>query len=510
MARIAKLPTSPTNPRVAAYLRISKDPDGASTATDRQLKDITALCAERGWEIAEVYEDTDLSAYRAVHRPRYEALLDAMTAGDIDIVVVWKLDRLMRRIVEFSRFWTTAETASVQLISKNDPVDTTSPLGLAVVYLIVALAEQESANTSLRLRAKEIELAEAGRHKHAGRRAYGMVHGWTETEAAEAKVIRDMADRVLTGEPVGSIARDLNERGIPSATGKRWTRAAITTLLCQARLFGKREHHGVIVADGDWPPILDEHTGMRLRAVLERNPTGPRAPTRRHLLSGVSTCGNCGARLRATGTTTNPKYACPPVTEGGCAQVVVNRTDADTEVISRVLQRLADPEVIRAATARRGSKGDDAELLAELAGIETQRSELAEMWAGGELDRGEWSTARRRLDERTVVLSDRLDDLRRSEPVARLAAGDIGAAWNSMSGARRRSVIEALAEQVRVHPVRSEFTGRRIRVTLEAEAAEAERVGDRRLAARRRRQLESGVAGHGAVFRPERIEVVWR
>ena len=143
MSSMLRLPAHPdqlTDPRVAVYLRISKDPDGTSTATDRQLKDCRALCREKGWPAPDVYEDTDLSAYRDVRRPQYEALLEAMTTGDYDVVVVWKLDRLMRRIVEFSRFWQVAARHDVKLVSKHDSLDTTTPIGLAIVYLIVSQA----------------------------------------------------------------------------------------------------------------------------------------------------------------------------------------------------------------------------------------------------------------------------------------------------------------------------------------------------------------------------------
>ena len=89
--------------RVAVYARSSSDRDGNQTSTDRQVVACRLLAEARCWEESSEYVDVDLSAYKAVTRPRYEALLAAIRGGEIDGVVVWKLDRLVRRVVEFER-----------------------------------------------------------------------------------------------------------------------------------------------------------------------------------------------------------------------------------------------------------------------------------------------------------------------------------------------------------------------------------------------------------------------
>jgi len=82
--------------RFAIYARLSQDRDGAQTATARQIADCRALAGARGWPVADVYEDTDLTAYRRVNRPGYERLLADLEKGKVDAVLVWKLDRLVQ------------------------------------------------------------------------------------------------------------------------------------------------------------------------------------------------------------------------------------------------------------------------------------------------------------------------------------------------------------------------------------------------------------------------------
>jgi DNA invertase Pin-like site-specific DNA recombinase len=81
--------------RIGIYTRVSHDATGEQTATARQEKACRAFAEVRGWDVVEVFEDVDLSAYqRGVMRPGYEALLRAIQAGDVDGALVWKLDPL--------------------------------------------------------------------------------------------------------------------------------------------------------------------------------------------------------------------------------------------------------------------------------------------------------------------------------------------------------------------------------------------------------------------------------
>jgi DNA invertase Pin-like site-specific DNA recombinase len=71
-------------------------------AVARQREDCLRLCAERGWTPVE-YVDNDTSATKGV-RPQYRKMLTAITAGEIDAVVVWHLDRLHRQSIELEEF----------------------------------------------------------------------------------------------------------------------------------------------------------------------------------------------------------------------------------------------------------------------------------------------------------------------------------------------------------------------------------------------------------------------
>lgn len=70
------------------YVRISSDPDGTALGVERQARDCQELARSRGWRVASVYEDNDVSATRGKPRPAYARLLADLRAARIDAVVV--------------------------------------------------------------------------------------------------------------------------------------------------------------------------------------------------------------------------------------------------------------------------------------------------------------------------------------------------------------------------------------------------------------------------------------
>src|SRR3972149_10281256 len=101
-----------TMARVGIYVRSSDDRDGEQKATQRQLAACRRYAATHDWEVADVFEDVDLSAYkRGVKRPEFERMLEAVAQRSIDGVLSWRVDRLTRRqrdLVSLDERWETA------------------------------------------------------------------------------------------------------------------------------------------------------------------------------------------------------------------------------------------------------------------------------------------------------------------------------------------------------------------------------------------------------------------
>jgi hypothetical protein len=110
---------------------------------------------------------------------------------------------------------------------------------------------------------------------HGGGRSYGyrrVAQGRIEIVPEEAAVVPEAAARVLGGQSLASIVGDFNERGIPSALGKKWRPGSLGTILRSGRITGLRGSKGEVVGEATWEPILDRSTPAESEKVLLDHP----------------------------------------------------------------------------------------------------------------------------------------------------------------------------------------------------------------------------------------------
>ncbi|HEY0936249.1 MAG TPA: recombinase family protein [Trebonia sp.] len=129
--------------RVVGYLRVSTSEQADSGAgLDAQRAAITAEAARRGWVLVEVFVDAGLSG-KSLNRPGLDAALTAVTTGAADVLVVAKLDRLSRSVVDFAGLLDRALREGWGVVALDLGVDTTTPAGELVANVMAAVAQWE-------------------------------------------------------------------------------------------------------------------------------------------------------------------------------------------------------------------------------------------------------------------------------------------------------------------------------------------------------------------------------
>lgn len=321
---------------VLIYTRLSTD--DIRSATDRQEAACRAYSEARGWEVADVLCDTDSSAYSGSPRPGFETLVADAEARSADGILVWKLDRLVRRPLDFERLWTVAERRSVFVASVTEPVDSSSPIGLALLRILVALAGMESATTGLRVQASKRQEAENGKPPPV--KAYGHTREWDAVVPEEAAVIRECAERALAGERLQVIGRDLHRRGIAAPGGGAWTGATMGRILRNPRLVGDRAYRGQVVAKDCWPAIFDRDYFAKIQLVIN-HPGRMGAPARHHkrLATDWIKCGLCGGSMYISVRSGVTYYSCPTYPTG-CGRVHVHAEKTENWLLDRLMERL--------------------------------------------------------------------------------------------------------------------------------------------------------------------------
>lgn len=437
--------------RAAVYVRISRD-DGTALGVARQEEDCRALAGRLGWEVVEVFVDNDTSAYSGRPRPGYLALIEAVKVGVFDALLVWHPDRLHRSPVELEAFIDVVDASGLRVEAvQAGHLDLSSPAGRMTARVVGAVARHESEHKSERIRRKMDQLAAEGL-PNGGMRAFGFEADGVTVRESEAVLLRQAAERVLAGESLRSVVGWLDSVGSVTSTGRPWRQNILRRFLTGPRWAGLRQHRGEVVGEAVWPAILDRVTWERLRAVLlDPSRSGPRG--RRYLLSGIASCGLCGALLVARPAAGGAKalVCASGVGFSGCGKIRVRSGPLDEMVSAAVIEWLDTSEVGRLVDG--AGVGGEAAIVAELAELEGRLGELAVLWADGGLDRRSWSVARERIERRVGELRGRLESARDVGVRGWVGrSGVLAEVWPSLSVDQRRAVVSVAVERLVVHP----------------------------------------------------------
>lgn len=205
--------------RVFGLLRVSKATNGSSLAAQRAA--IEAEAELRGWEIADWVEETVSGSGRKA-RPKLEQALAELAAGKAEAIVVSKLDRLSRSMLDFAKLMADAKKQGWRVIALNVNVDTSTPAGKMLVNNVMSAAEFE----------REM-IGERTRDALAVKRAEGVKLGRPRQlpDDVVAKIKRWRKD----GATLQAIADRLNEQGVPTAhSGKPWGTSSVDAVLKRA------------------------------------------------------------------------------------------------------------------------------------------------------------------------------------------------------------------------------------------------------------------------------------
>src|SRR6185295_16659678 len=110
-------------------------------------------------------------------------------------------------------------------------INLADPDGQFQARILGAVAKKESDDKSRRIRRKHLEIAASGGVSGGGSRPYGYEPDKLRVRPAEAAIVKECAQRFLAGEPIRTIVRDLNERGITSASGGQWSPQSLRRML---------------------------------------------------------------------------------------------------------------------------------------------------------------------------------------------------------------------------------------------------------------------------------------
>ena len=219
--------------RTIAYLRVSTDKQAdAGVSLDAQQDKARAYAALYDLELVEVIVDAGESA-KTLDRPGLQRALALLKNGKADALLVAKLDRLTRSVVDLGKLIETYfAPGKAALLSVSEQIDTRSAAGRLVLNILASVSQWERENIAERTR-------DAMRHKQAngeyigGGSPYGfqLVNGELVADAAEQGVIQQARELRDSGLSLAAVAKELDRRGIQARNGKAFAAMQISRMV---------------------------------------------------------------------------------------------------------------------------------------------------------------------------------------------------------------------------------------------------------------------------------------
>jgi len=274
--------------------------------------------ASRGWEIDPTrYDDGGFSGAN-IQRPAFTRLLAEIRAGRLQLVVVYKVDRLSRSLADFTRVIDGFNQAGVSFVSVTQHFDTSSSLGRMTLNILMTFAQFEREMISERISDKIASSRKRG--KYTGGMpvlGYDTVDKKLVINPDEAYQITTIFNLYLKHKSINAVAREINGWGWTIklwktkagslSGGRKFTSTNLNGLLRNPIYIGKVRYKGDAF-EGEHLPIVDPEIFEKVQQQLTKNRTCNNADKRRRLhvlLRGILVCGTCGSPMMYTYTMQN-------------------------------------------------------------------------------------------------------------------------------------------------------------------------------------------------------------
>ena len=346
--------------RCAVYTRKSSEEglEQEFNSLDAQREACEAYIASQrseGWALVrDQYDDGGISG-GTLDRPALQRLLSDIEDGLIDVVVVYKIDRLSRSLMDFSKLVEVFDRNNVTFVSVTQSFNTTTSMGRLTLNILLSFAQFEREVTAERIRDK----VRASRMKGifmGGTPPYGYRPKDRKLviDDEEARNVRWIFARFLEIGSATELAREAARRGIRTPRGNAMSKNFLYRMLNNRAYIGEAVHKGTGYA-GEHQRLIDQRTWENVQSILQQSPRLRASHTRAEtpaLLKGLL-YGPDGAAFSPTHTRKGDRlyryYVSQTVLKHGAGKCPVARVPAaeiEAAVIDQIRSLLRAPEVV--------------------------------------------------------------------------------------------------------------------------------------------------------------------
>ena len=394
--------------KVAIYVRVStKEQAEEGYSIDEQLERLRKYCEARDWKIANEYVDAGFSG-ASLERPAMQRLIKDCNANKVDMVLVYKLDRLSRK--QRDTLYLIEDIFNAQKIgftSMQENIDTSTPYGLVIVGVLSAFSQLERSVITERMsmgreaRAKE-GLWHGGGHNPIG---YDYIDGQLIINEYEAMQIRKIYDMFESGASISEIRNFMHAR-FTNNHGNWHSHSSVYSVLETPVVAGKIKFKDAYI-DGQHEAIVPIERFERVQELMKERRKGLTASQknpfkRTSLLGGMIFCGNCGARYFTTvaksGRTKETKktiryYTCysrrksnkAMIMDANCKNLSIREDAMNEIIINEIMQLHLVPENVDRIVENKDTKKDRELIDSKIEELNNQTKKLVELYSLGSI-----------------------------------------------------------------------------------------------------------------------------
>ena len=463
--------------RAVIYIRVSSEMQLDGYSLEAQLAACRKLALERGWEVVGVYIEEGVSA-KTTERPKFRELLRDARGGRFDVVIVHKLDRFSRSVVDVLGTLHDLEALRVSFVSATEQFDFTTPMGRVMLTMLAAFAQWYLDNLSAETSKGKQARAEAGMWNGDVPFGYKVRYkkdggdGVPYVDEHEAEGMRLAFEEYAKGDHSDKdIATLLNEAGYrPHGRGRKalalFSKDTLTAMLQNRFYIGEVQYQETWLPGVHEPLITKELFDQCLAVRRQRAPKMPgnsaRDGSRAYPLTGLLKCARCGTAMRGSYGRSGRYYRDPAREHGqDCGLGVIGSEKAEAAV-GETLRRLTLPADWQSRLLKliEAQLGETRDLAQEKAKLDAQLERLKVLFTLGDITEREYLADRDRLRAQVAALTPPvLPDLERAAELI----GNFGVIWDAASLAEQGRLIKTLLAAIHI----DQTTEREVIVKLE-------------------------------------------
>ena len=356
---------------VALYARVSSDRQDVDLSVAAQLRALRDYADKNGYLVVREFID-EAESGRIADRPQFRKMLDEASKPEAPFreILVWKFSRFTRKREHAVAFKSMLRRKGIRVVSITEHADDT-PTGKLMEAIIESVDEFYSENLAQEVTRGMREAASRGfwmttNAPYGYRRVYvqdgAKKRPRLELNPPHDAVVRRIFDLTLQGRTALDIFKTLNAEGIPSSSGKRWSKTTVHKILGNEAYTGTlvwgtngKDGQEPVRVENAFPDIVSRQEFQRVRKLLEaRAPaiTHPRRAASPYLLSGLAKCETCGKALTASEAKSGryTYYVCQSLLKkgsGSCDTPRLNAKGFEEIIISSIRDNILTEANIR-------------------------------------------------------------------------------------------------------------------------------------------------------------------